>query len=203
MDEMKPSPDPSVSYSLKIKMNWVNPAFTIPAGAHFTVIAGMIHNDSTALWISGSTASKGLEDIAEVGSITNMQQELTAKVNARLALQAFYLPAPAITGEVDTSFVFTLQHNRISFASMIAPSPDWFMSINNFSLMQDGQWVNQMIVPIYLYDAGTEEGDVFGYNNPETNPLQAVSLLTPAKASVLANGNTSLAPIGTISFTRN
>jgi hypothetical protein len=53
---------------------------------------------------------------------------------------------------------------------------------------------------LYSYDAGTETGDVFGYNNPETVPKEKVHLLLPSQATVLANGNSTLAPIGSVRF---
>ena len=74
------------------------------------------------------------------------------------------------------------------------------MGLNNYDLPQYNQWVEDISVPLYRYNAGTEDGDVFGYNNPASSPQQLVSLLTPAKASVLANGDTTLAPIVNIRF---
>ena len=47
------------------------------------------------------------------------------------------------------------------------------------------------------------EGDVFWLNNPGTKPQQNIALLTQANASVLANGNTSIGPIGTVRFIKN
>ncbi|MCP9751464.1 hypothetical protein [Ferruginibacter sp. HRS2-29] len=57
-------------------------------------------------------------------------------------------------------------------------------------------------MPVLLYDAGTEEGDIFGYDNAVTNPPQPIKLLIPANATVLANGNASLAPIGNLRFVK-
>ena len=85
---------------------------------------------------------------------------------------------------------------------MIAPSPDWFAGINRYDLLQGNQWVNTITIPIYLYDAGTEDGDVFGYDNPASMPQQTVRILTAAGASVLANGNATLASIGTLKFVK-
>ncbi len=86
---------------------------------------------------------------------------------------------------------------------MVAPSPDWFMGISNVSLLQNNKWVDSLTLNIKVYDAGTEQGDVFGYNNPSTVPQQTVTILTPANASVLANGNTAIIPIATVRFTKN
>ena len=86
---------------------------------------------------------------------------------------------------------------------MIAPSPDWFMGLHDVSLFQNNKWVDDYTVNIMLYDAGTEDGDVFGYNNPATAPQQNISFLTPLNASVLANGNGEIYAIGTARFIKN
>ena len=85
---------------------------------------------------------------------------------------------------------------------MLAPSPDWFTGLSNFDLYQNKKWVGDAQVNLYVYDAGTEDGDVFSYNNPASLPQQNIYLLTPASASVLANGNAVLGPIATVRFTR-
>lgn len=195
-------PAAQVTYKTELRLQWVSPAFVIPANAHFTAFAGMIHHKDTFLWSQNGLASLGLENVAEVGNPAELNVEMDAIISKGKASYKFEIPAPSITGGFDTSFRFTLQHSCISFASMIAPSPDWFVGLNQYNLLKDNQWINTITVPLYLYDAGTEEGDVFGYNNPATMPQQPVRLLTPANASVLANGNTSLAAIGYIKFTK-
>ena len=86
---------------------------------------------------------------------------------------------------------------------MIAPSPDWFMGLNNFHLFRNNKWVDDISVDIRLYDAGTEDGDVFGYDNPATIPQQNISFLTPFNAAVLANGNPEIYAIGVARFVKN
>lgn len=59
------------------------------------------------------------------------------------------------------------------------------------------------IVELLVYDAGTEDGDVFGYDSPASSPLQNVSLLKAINATVLANGNPVIGKIATLRFVRN
>ncbi|MEO5889889.1 MAG: spondin domain-containing protein, partial [Ferruginibacter sp.] len=129
--------------------------------------------------------------------------ELDAFITAKKALSKFMFPAPPITGNFDTTLNFNQTFSCISFASMIAPSPDWFMGLHNVDLFQYNGWIKDTTVSLVLYDAGTEEGDVFGYDNPETTPRQNISLLTPAGATVLANGNATIYAIGTARLTRD
>lgn len=195
-------PASEANYKVTLQLNWANPSFTIPANAHFTNFIGMVHSKDSFLWAPNGLATTGLEFVAEVGSNWRLLNELDAIIGKGKALSKFDINTPPITGAFDSVFHFTLEHSCLSFTSMIAPSPDWFAGLNAYNLLQQNQWVNTITIPIFIYDAGTEDGDVFGYDNPATTPQQPVRLLTAAAASVLANGNATLAPIGTLKFVK-
>jgi Spondin_N len=191
------------SYKIIFRLKWQNPEFAVPAGAHVTALTGMIHSKDTSLWNTGSLATRGLEDVAEEGNSMNMNMELDAIIAEKKALSKFLLPAPLVTGGLDTVLNFNTSYSCISFTSMIAPSPDWFMGLHNVDLFHGNSWVKDTTVSLMLYDAGTEDGDTFGYDNPETAPRQKISLLTSANAMVLANGNSAIYAIGTVRFIKN
>ena len=168
-----------------------------------TGFIGMVHSRDTFLWIFGKLATPGLEDVAEIGNNTKMNAQLDSLLLRNKALSKFIIPPPLVTGTDETNLIFNTNYPCISFVSMIAPSPDWFMGLHDFSLFNDKRWINDTTVNLLVYDAGTEEGDVFGYNNPETIPQRNIEILTPANGSVLANGNTIIASIGTVRFIKN
>lgn len=196
-------PYSEASYKVIITMNWSSPQFGVPAGAHFTGFIGMVHSKDTFLWKPGALATPGLEDVAENGNNTKMNAQLDAILLKNKALLKFTISPPPVTGTVESNLNFNTNYSFISFASMIAPSPDWFTGIHDVSLFNDKTWINEITLNLICYDAGTEDGNVFGYNNPETMPQQNITLLTPANASVLANGNPAIATIGTIRFVKN
>ena len=191
------------SYTMQITTYWSSPAFVVPAGVHITAITGMVHTPDTLLWKPGLHATPGLEDVAEIGAPAKMNLEIDAVIAAQKASERFNITPPAINGSVQKNLTLTQKFSEISFASMIAPSPDWFLGIHNLSLISNHEWIKDTLVNIYVYDAGTEDGDVFGYSNPATTPQQNVNLLQAAQATVLANGNPSLARIATVRFTKN
>lgn len=48
---------------------------------------------------------------------------------------------------------------------MISPSPDWFVGISNLELCQeDGKWVENKIIDLYPWDAGTDKGMTYDVN---------------------------------------
>lgn len=202
-DVIEPLIYSEASYKMTITMNWTSPQFTIPAGAHFTTILGMVHRKDTFLWKENALCTTGLEDVAEVGNTVKMNAEIDVMIAKYKAQSKFQLPPPLIAGTAEINLKFTTEFPLISFASMIAPSPDWFIGISNLSLLENNKWVKELTANIRVHDAGTEQGDVFGYNNPATIPQQPVLLLTPAIGSVLANGNSSMAPMATVRFVKN
>lgn len=53
------------------------------------------------------------------------------------------------------------KHSHVSFYTMIAPSPDWFVGVGSVPLCQNGHWVPRYERPLMAYDAGTDEGPTF------------------------------------------
>lgn len=199
-EEMVTVPYSEASYQLVFTLNWQSPQFAVPPNVHVTTLAGMVHSKDTTLWSPGSQATKGIEDVAEIGNTVAINVELDAIVSKGKALSKFLIPPPVVTGSTETILDFNTDFSAFSFASMIAPSPDWFMGVHDYDLFKNNKWVADTTIAILLYDAGTEDGDVFNLNNPATNPQQPISFLTPQNAMVLANGNNTIDAIGTIHF---
>lgn len=186
------------NYKVEITGKWKSPEFTVPGGVHFTIFAGMVHNQNAFLWQEGKLASVGVENIAETGSTTRLLAEIDSMIAKKNASSVFYITAPGPVSTTSGNIYCNSSYSYLSFESMIAPSPDWFVGISGFNLMKNGQWISDTTINLYVYDAGTEDGDVFGYANPATAPQQNIGLLTAGKAMVLANGNTNLGPIASV-----
>lgn len=65
------------------------------------------------------------------------------------------------SGDGDTSVEFDVSTNYplISFVSMVAPSPDWFVRISGFPLLNsEGYWKIHEEIALKAYDAGTDLG---------------------------------------------
>ena len=163
----------------------------------------MVHDTSSSMWSEGKYASPGLENLAEEGGFVKIGMEQDSIIHIKRALSKFIILPPVINGTTETYLSFNSHYPCFSFATMIAPSPDWFTGISGFSLYQNQHWVEDVSLDLYAWDAGTEEGDIFGYNNPPTVPQQFIKRLTSVNATVLANGNSQLAPIGTIHFKKD
>jgi hypothetical protein len=190
------------SYQITINGSWKAPQLSVPAGAHFTYFSGIIHNSGGGIWKAGNLASAGVEAIAESGNQRLLFEEVDMLIAKKKAIAQINIPPPAPEGSISRTIYCNSNFSYLSFASMIAPSPDWFVGVADLNLHQKKTWLNDTTFQLFVYDAGTEDGDVFGYNNPPTTPQQPIKLLAQTQATVLANGNTTVAAIATVRITR-
>lgn len=190
-------------YKITVTGKWSSPEFSVPANAHYTVFAGMVHNKSAFLWRPGYLASPGTESVAETGNTISLLAEIDSIVAAKNAIGLIAFIPPTITGQNSVNIYCNSNYSYISFLSMLGPTPDWFIGINSLNLYNNNKWISDTSINLYAYDAGTEDGDVFGYNNSATIPQQQVHLLEASQATVLYKGNPTLLPIAIVQFTRN
>ena len=189
-------------YTITITSKWSSPDFTVPPGAHFTTFAGMIHNTNTFLWKENTLASFGVETLAETGGGGPILYEIDSIIATKNAASLIYFVAPPVTGSASVNILCTTAYSCVSFASMIGPTPDWFIGVSGLNLYANNRWVSDTTFNLLAYDCGTEDGDMFGYANPATVPQQKIHILTPGEATVLANGSNPLKPIATVRLQR-
>jgi hypothetical protein len=189
-------------YSMEITGNWNATDFTIPANAHFTNFVGMVHAKDSFMWKPNSLATIGLERVAENGYNTTMLMEMNEIITLGKGKSTFNFLPPAITGVKTDTVIVNTNYPCIGFASMIAPTPDWFIGLGSFNCITNNKWVDDITIPLLVYDAGTEEGNVLAMANPATLPQQNIGLLTGINGSALSNGNNTLKPIATVRFRR-
>ena len=184
-------------YTVAITGKWKSPEFSVPGGAHYTTFIGMVHNSNATLWKEGAKASYGTEVLAETGGGGPILAEIDSMIRVKTALSLLLFVAPSTIGSANVNLSCNSDYSSISFASMLGPTPDWFVGVNGVQLYHNRQWVNDTTINLYAFDAGTENGDAFGYNNPATVPQEDIHILQAAQATVLANGNSVLTPIAT------
>lgn len=195
------------SYTVTFTARWTSEIHdSVPASAHFTTLVGAATNGRANLWTPGALASAGLENVAELGRTGQFLSEIGA------AMADMTAAAPVTsggTGSTGTS-VFELNLSRdmplFTFASMVAPSPDWFVGLSEFSLLdKHGGWVGDTgHMNLAVWDAGTETGNRFSLNGTATNPPQPIGRLTAQVGDAdIVNGVVNGRYLATIRFQRN
>ncbi|KAL3800983.1 hypothetical protein ACHAWO_007092 [Cyclotella atomus] len=74
-------------------------------------------------------------------------------------------------------------------------------------MIKRGRWYDKLSVYIYAWDAGTEQGDDFAFNNAPSSPLEDIKPFTadgssPLFVSLDENQNKRVLPVGILTFTR-
>lgn len=191
--------DEVATYSVTFTSTWsaeTHPGSSFPSNAHFSPLIGATHNLSATFWLSGTIASPGIEQMAELGATSILRSEFSATgANVRATIAG---PGMATSpGEVKIPlFTTSRSHPLVTIVTMIAPSPDWFVGVHDLALLDEqGAWQEEIIVTLYLYDAGSDDGADYASSDVEPATHHPIALLT---------GQTpfSTEPIGTFTFTR-
>ena len=197
----------TASYNITFSSVWENETIdpingnsttSVPGNAHWSNLVGATHNSSYTMVEMGSLASTGIKDVAERGVNTALMAEVMNQVNtignADQWLQESFSPFAAISSASINGIVVSSDFPLLSLVSMIAPSPDWMIAINSVNLREGGTWTNEIIIPLFPYDAGTDSGTTYTSGDQPTVPAQPISIIvnqSPFNAK----------PIGTITIT--
>lgn len=168
--------DDAASYRLTFRGTWTRSVTPggVPGRAHFSPLIGAVHNDRVSFWEAGGRASRQMERVAELG----IQRDLRALMERNPQVLAVVEKEPPRGGTASASIEFDADrdHPLVTLATMIAPSPDWFVGVSARSLLDEsGRWIDNLEVDLFPYDAGTEEGTEFSLDNPATVPQGTIT----------------------------
>lgn len=169
-----------------------------PPSPHFSGLVGGTHDGTVSFWEPGQPASLGIKRMAEWGSQTEMLAEVQAAIDAGQAgVTIADDPLWTVPGATSVDFTVSADNPLVTLTAMIAPSPDWFVGVRGLDLRDGGGgWVEEIVVDLYAYDAGTDSGPGYTSGDQPTAPAEPIFEITGYPFSP---GE----PIGTLTFTRN
>lgn len=144
--------------------------------SHFSGLVGATHKSNIRLWRSGESATSGIESMAETGGKSVLINEINSAIaegNAETLISGRGLGSSP--GTVSLTFDVTQSNSFVTLVSMIAPSPDWFIGVSAVSLIEQGQWVEELEIQLYAYDTGTDSGINYIAENNDTNPKGVIT----------------------------
>ena len=190
----------TANYQLTFQADWSSSTHdVVPSNAHFSKVIGMNHNASTSLFSTGNTASVGIKNMAETGSIIPLDSEILTLTSGGNSGTMFSSTA-SVTSPGNTSLTIAVNsgNSYVSMVSMIAPSPDWFIGVNAVNLLENGIFVSSKSVDLFPYDAGSDSGTDFTSPDVSTSPAGNVEKITGTPFLFSSN----LTRLGTVTFTK-
>ncbi len=190
----------TATYELTFTSTWTANSHPdgYPSNPHFSPLIGGTHNSSVQFWRTGSTASNGIKQMAELGSRGTLRSEINAAKsasNADALIEGRGLGAPPTSTK--TIFDIRPPWNLVTVTSMLAPSPDWFVGVSGLNLLDDdGNWMEAVEVDLFVYDAGTDSGPDYRSPNQATNPREEIRRIQ--ESPFLVDG--AVKPVGTFRF---
>ncbi len=191
-----PATAQTITYQVTFDGNWTLASTPggVVGGAHFTTLIGGVHGSGVSFWEAGEQASSGVEQVAELGSTGTFRREVSGSSHTLSVIQEGV--SGTGTGSATFNIDVTRTHPLVTLLSMIGPSPDWFVGVSGVSLL-DGrdEWRQSLVVNLFPYDAGTEDGEEFSLSNPDTNPQGVIT-------RIAGTGKFSNQPMAVLTFTR-
>jgi hypothetical protein len=146
-----------------------------PPNPHFSGLIGATHSDGVRLWEVGGTATPGIKNMAETGGKSPLDSEIEALIGTGEACELISGGGIAVSpGVVTVEFTAQRDCPVVSVVSMIAPSPDWFVGVTGLRLLGAEGWIEEQVVDLYPYDAGTDSGESYTSPNAPTAALEGI-----------------------------
>jgi hypothetical protein len=177
-------PAPAVSQTARYKVEFIArwSASTHPnnyvSNAHFSpfVVYSRNSSPSSDIFQLGGISSGGMEQMAETGATALLNSEIDALIsnnNVFKRAQGGVFDSP---GSSSTELEFSQDYPNFTFVSMIAPSPDWFVS-ESHAVFSEGDWLDRVELNVISYDAGTDSGTTLTAPDLDTQPKSGITTL--------------------------
>jgi hypothetical protein len=190
-----------VTYEVTFDATWSEETHPddFPPNPHFSGLIGATHNEKIFFWREGELASEGIKNMAETGDKNPLNKEILMQILDRNAFRIIsgngVNPSP---GSVSIQFKTSEDYPFVSLVTMIAPSPDWFVGVDSLNLYENGSFVDEKIVTLYAYDAGTDSGYTYTSHDKPTVPKEPIFKIEGYPFYY----NDELVPLGTFTFTK-
>ena len=171
----------NTQYQVTFDINWNERDFPTdyPANAHFSKLIGWSHKSSNTFMDVGTLASTGIKDMAERGTTSPLDAEISEMINNKEG-HILYIGdgLSSGVGKIELIVEVNTDYPSISFVSMVAPSPDWYIGIVNVNLFDGDKFITDTTIVGKVYDAGTDDGTTFTSTNIISNPQKPIYIIT-------------------------
>ena len=162
------TPPAEAQYMLTFEAAWSRETHPddFPPNPHFSGLIGATHSPAAHVWQEGGAATAGIQSMAETGRKSPLDSEIDSLIGSGSACTQISAGGVNVSpGTATVAFTASLDCPLVSVVTMIAPSPDWFVGVADLDLLGPGEWIDQHVVELLPYDAGTDSG--ISYTSPD------------------------------------
>ena len=151
-----------------------------PSDARFSPFTFATHTDEYTMWRPTLKAGEGVTDVAETGNNSRLVYELNKYKTAGKVYEINTAMGPTDPNGTYHIYLYTTtKFHLVSMASMIFPSPDWFIGLYNIDMCVSDttRWIGKRTINLYAWDAGTDSGKNFDAADNATVPPEYITLI--------------------------
>ena len=184
--------DTSARYRLTFTATWSPETHVqnFPGNPHFSGLIGAVHNEQVVFWEPGQIATDGIQQVAETGGKTGISSEFQTAIDSGSAASIINEGGIGTSpGSIGIEFSVTRDYPQITVVSMLAPSPDWFVGLHNYALLNNDGFIDSDTIELILYDSGSDDGVSYQSPNAPADPLSPIAPVnSEAQDSPFVNG---------------
>jgi hypothetical protein len=197
--------NPQATYRITFNPNFTDATHPTdyPANAMFSGMVVVAHSSQTTVFSEGQLASDGLEAYVETGDTSVLLGELEQVLETDPPTIVALGSDVSATGQDQVQITITPSTTFLSIVSRISPSPDWFVGVDSFDLVDDTgfgliEFESRDLAP---WDAGTDAGTT--YTSDDEEEIANVSIINSDPFVSSTNGTVNLVNrLGTITIER-
>ena len=194
-------PEASASYDLTFTTNFTeaNNPQDYPTNASFGTIIAITHAPEVSVFTIGQLASQGMALYAQSGDVEGLSSFISTSLGEEgdglFSVVTAGMAGPQAT--TSTSISITPTRTRITFLARMNPSPDWFLGVSSFNVVNGETLIDIEEIELRPLDAGVILGDTYEANDGVENA--AIILYDGAP---FGNGNPLTEPVANLTIER-
>lgn len=170
-----------------------------PQNIMFSKMVIITHGSTKKLFRENTNATSGFEVYVETGETDNLVSEYQNVDEGEVAV-GISIGQDITPGNISTvEFTVSADNPMMSFASRLSPSPDWFVGLDSFSLVNpDNTLVEERTFTLSFYDGGTDSGAT--YTSADEDSFQPITIINGAP--FINPGTGLVSKLGTLTIER-
>lgn len=171
-----------------------------PSNASFGPLVIITHAADIDIYSIGEFASDGFKTYVETGDVDALGSFISGQVGeeneGRFNISTNGTLNVNETRDIELTFTPTL--TRVTIISNLNPSPDWFIGIDSFDIVDGDELVDEANFSLTLLDAGSRAGTSYDSSDTIEN-----STIGNSDDAPFSNGEPFLPQIAFLNITRN